>query len=401
MIFKRDRVIFAALLLLHLVLLVSIIGDFSISYSEAKIYFENNTILSWITHFSTSLFGQNDYSLRLPFVIFYLASAIIFYRLLDDYFKHPIDRLITIAIFMILPGVNSAALLVNQSIIVIFLTLLYLYLYKIYNKEHYIMLVLFLFIDNSFAILYLALFFYSMKKKDNTLFVISLILFGLSMGIYGFDVFDKPQGYFLDTFAVFASIFSPLLFIYFFYAIYRIGLKWEKDMYWYLSSTALGLALLFSLRQKIDISDFAPFVVIAIPLMVKLFMHSFRVRLKQYRQKHFIFASFVVFILIVNFLVLIFNKTLYPFFENPSHLFTHKYHVAKELADILKVRGITNIVVDDAKLQLRLKFYGINEDEKNILVIKNRKDKDSDIAIKYYEQIVARFDIISINNVSK
>ena len=42
--------------------------------------------------------------------------------------------------------------------------LLYLYYYQKYNKHSYLLLLLFLFIDNSFAILYLALFFYSLNK---------------------------------------------------------------------------------------------------------------------------------------------------------------------------------------------------------------------------------------------
>ena len=100
---------------------------------------------------------------------------------------------------MLLPGINSVALLVNESIVVVFGTLLYLYLYKVREKEHYVLLILFLFIDNSFAILFLALFFYSLNKKDNTLLIVSLILFGLSMSLYGFSFNGVPKSYFLPS----------------------------------------------------------------------------------------------------------------------------------------------------------------------------------------------------------
>lgn len=397
----KEKSFFISLLVIHFGLLLFIIDDFSLSYKEVEVIFSNNTFIGIIANFFIDIFGQNDFAVRLPFILFYLGSAIVLYLLTDDYFKHKIDRLITVAIFMILPGVNTAALLVNESIVVIFFTLLYLYLYKLTEREHYVLLTSFLFIDNSFAILYLALFFYSLKKKDNILLVVSLGLFGISMSMYGFHIGGWPRGYFLDTFAIFASIFSPLLFIYFFYAIYRVGLKWEKDMYWYISTTALALALLFSLRQKVDIVDFAPFVVVALPIMVKLFMHSYRVRLQEYRKKHFTFAALTIIILVVNFCILIFSKSLYPFFDDPEKHFVYKHHIAKDLAEILKKDGINGVFVDDKMLQRRLEFYGIVRDDSTRLIIKNLKDKQSDIEIIYANTTVAKFDIISINNVSK
>ena len=209
---------------------------------------------------------------------------------------------------MILPGVNSSALVVNESIIVIFFTLLYIYLTKVKSKKYYPLLVLFLFIDNSFAILFLALFFYSIKTKDNIQLILSLILFGASMSMYGFDMGSRPQGYFLDTFGIYATIFSPVLFIYFFYAIYRIGIKHDKDIFWYISMTAFGLSLIFSLRQRVQIEDFAPFVVIAIPIMVKLFIHSLRIRLKEFRKMHYLMARAAIIILVLNFAGFVFNN---------------------------------------------------------------------------------------------
>lgn len=397
----KEKSLFISLLIFHFALLLFIVEDFSLSYKEVEVIFSNNSFIGVVANIFIDLFGQNDFAVRLPFILFYIGSTIVLYLLTDDYFKYKIDRLITVAIFMILPGVNTAALLVNESIVVIFFTLLYLYLYKLYEKEHYILLTLFLFIDNSFAILYLALFFYSLKKKDNILLIVSLVLFGLSMSIYGFDIGGHPRGYFLDTFGILASIFSPLLFIYFLYSIYRVGLKWEKDMYWYISTTALALALIFSLRQKVDIVDFAPFIVISIPIMVRLFMHSYRVRLQEYRKKHFTFASFTLFLLVVNFLILIFSKSLYPFFENPEKHFVYKHHIAKELAQELKKQNIDNLFVADTALQERLNFYGIGNGNSIRLVIKNIHDKQYDIEIKYANTSVAKFDIIELESVSK
>lgn len=389
---------FIGLLLFHLIILVMLISDYSISFDEAEFFYNSNNLLSYIINFSTSIFGQNDLALRLPFIFFYMGSSILLYLLTDDYFRSKWDRLITLSIFMVLPGVNSAALLVNESIIVIFCTLLYLYLYKVKQKEYYVLLVLFLFIDNSFAILFLALFFYSLKKKDNILLVISLILFGISMSMYGFDISGKPRGYLLDTFGMYASIFSPFVFIYFFYSLYRVGLKYEKDMYWYVAMTSLGLSLLFSLRQHVKIEDFAPFVVIAIPITVKLFMHSLRVRLKEFRKTHYLIAYLGLGILLINFIVFSFNKYLYYVVKNPKSHFAYKYHIVKELAIQLEQLGIKNISIADEKLALRLKFYGI-EYGSDYYISKNKIENiDKTININYYDKNVAKYYLVNLKD---
>jgi len=390
---------FIGLLLIHVLVLIFLIDSLSISFREATIYFDQGiNTLSIITNISTAIFGQNDYALRVPFILFYAGSAVLLYLLTDDYFKSERDRLISISIFMLLPGVNSAALLVNESIIVIFGTLLYLYLYKLKEKEYYFLLVLFLFIDNSFAILFLALFFYSLRKKDNTLLAVSLTLFGLSMTFYGFSVHGAPKGYLLDTFAIYATIFSPVLFLYFFYSLYRIGIKWDKDLYWYISMTALGVSLFFSLRQKVAIDDFAPFVVIAIPLMVRLFIHSLRVRLKEFRTMHYIILRISLGVLIVSFLFLVFNKALYLYIENPSKHMAKEHYVAKELATYLKKENINNISMSDSKMQKRLRFYNIGYD-KDIILSKNKiNDNDKIINVTYRNRVIKNYYMLNLKN---
>lgn len=393
---EKYNLLFVSLLLFHFLLLLFISDSFSISYKEALIYFQEENLLTYLSQFSTSIFGQNDIALRLPFILFYIGSAILLYLLTDNYFRTQWDRIISISIFMMLPGVNSAALLVNESIIVIFCTLLYLYLYKINQKEYYILLVLFLFIDNSFAILFLALFFYSLKKRDNTLLVISLVLFGISMSMYGFEVGGRPRGYLIDTFGVYASIFSPLVFLYFFYSLYRVGLKFEKDMYWYIAISALGLSLIFSIRQKIDIEDFAPFVVIAIPIMVKLFMHSLRVRLKEFRKIHYLIASTTILLLSINFLLFSINKYLYIFIGNPKKHFAYDFHIAKELAVKLKSYNIKNIKTKNEELALRLQYYKIYSSD-NLLLVQNKLNTNIKYSfdIKYHNRIITNYSILS------
>jgi len=394
---NRYNIIFIGLILFHLSVLLLLISSFSISYKEALVYFEDTgSILHIITNISTYIFGQNDFALRIPFILFYIGSAVLMYFITKGYFKSERDRLINLSIFMILPGVNSAALLVHESIIVIFFTLLYIYLYRIKNTVCYTLLVLLLFIDNSFAILFLGLLFYSLKIKDNILLALSLLLFGVSMTMYGFNVGGVPQGYFLDTFGKYATIFSPVLFVYFFYAIYRIGLKMEKDIFWYISATALFFSLILSLRQHIRIEDFAPFVVISMPIMVKLFIHSLRVRLKEFRTIHYLIARVTIFVLVANFAIFVFNQYLYVFMKNPENHFAYKYHVAKDLAYELKRINITEVLIDDKELSKRLEFYNITSGDKYFLNRKKQTNHFKTIEVKYYNKVITTFYIEKI-----
>lgn len=394
----RYNISFAGLLFSHITILLLLIDTFSISSKEADIYFaQSSTFLSLVVHFSTTLLGQNDYGLRIPFVLFYAGSMVLLYLLTKDYFRTQRDRVVSMIIFMLLPGVNSAALLVNESIIVIFGTLLYLYIYKIYKIHAYVLLVCFLFIDNSFAILFLALFFYGIQQKENSLIGLSLLLFGCSMTLYGFNLHGSPRGYLLDTIAIYATIFSPVLFLYFFYALYRIGLKWEKDLYWYISMTALVLSLFFSLRQKVSIDDFAPFVVIAIPLMVRLFLHSLRVRLRQFRTIHYMILRLSLGVLLLSFFALLLNKSFYLYLNDPSSHIANEHYIAKELAQELSKKNIDAVACENKKFVNRLKFYGIGYNA-NVLLSEKKSDlyNEEEIQIFFENTLIKRFYIINL-----
>ena len=381
---KYKYYFYSSLLFLTFILLFKATYSLSISYKEALNVFVNNSVLSLITNTSIYILGQNDLALRLPFILFYAFSIIIMYKITENYFKYEKDRYISIIVFMILPGVLSASLLVNSAIVIIFFTLLYLYYYDKYNKHSYLLLLLFLFIDNSFAVLYLALFFYSLKNKDTKLIYISLILFSLSMYIYGFSTGGKPRGFLVDTFAIYATVFSPFLFLYFLYTMYRSWIKDERTLIWYISITALLLSLIFSFRQRIYIEDFAPYVVISLPYMLKTFFHAYRVRLKEFRTNYNILAFLVVLMLSINVILTFVNKPLYLILPNANKHFVYQYHFIKELVEELSARGINSVTTDDEELSLRLRFYHIQKGDDYFLTLKNYDYPSERISIKYY-----------------
>ncbi len=372
------------LLITAAIILIAVASTLDISYSESVNYFHNFNELTILTHSSTSILGASNISLRLPFIIIYLLSVILFYKVSSKYLHRNRDILISTAIFMVLPGVVSASLLVNTSILVVFSILLYVYIYSISSKHSYILLVLFLFLDNSFAILFIALFFYSLKYKDNKLLVVSLILFGISMQMYGFDSGGKPKGFFIETIAIYSSIFSPLVFFYFAYSLYRTLIKGELGLLWYISTVTLLFSILLSFRQSIPIEDFAPFVVVAIPIMVKTFLNSYRVRLPQFRVKHKIGINIALGVLLINTMILLANKPIYFILDNPKKHFAYKHHFAQDIANKLKENGISSIKATSKRLQERLKFYGIGSHSKYSLYPYRVTPLDKDITIKYH-----------------
>lgn len=393
---KYSYYFYISLVFLVFILILKVDLSLSISYKEALNVFVNHSVLSIITNTFLNLFGENDVILRLPFILLYAMSAVLMYKITDGYFKYEKDRLISIFIFMLLPGVLSASLLVNSSILVIFCTLLYLYYYKKYDKHSYILLLILLFVDNSFAILYLAVFFHSFKKDDVKIKYFSALLFIISLIIYGFSTEGKPKGYLVDTFGIYATIFSPALFLYFLYSIYRSGINKEYSLNWYISVVALILSFAFSFRQRIYIEDFAPYVVISLPLTIKTFLHSYRVKLKEYRKFYSTLAIFTIFMLMINVVFTFFNKPLYLYLTNPTKHFAYEYHTVKELAYLLKKAGINEISSNDKELLLRLRFYNINQGNKYFLSTKKIGDFDDILTVDYYGKTIIRIYVKKI-----
>ena len=395
----RYRFCLALIVLFDLIFLLYGVNTLSISYNEAVIYYDSHNFLHYLVQFSTKLFGQNDFALRVPFIAFHLGSIGLFYKISKIFLKREFDRCLSILIFVLLPGVVSSAVLVNSASVVIFFTLLFIYLFLHKKENLYSMLLpLLVFIDNSFSILYLGLFAYSIYTKNRYLLLLSAMLYLISLYMYGFGVYGKPKGFFLDTFGAYSLIFSPLIFLYFFYTMYRILIKEKKSILWFISFTALIYSILISFRQRIVIEDYAPFVVISIPLMVQQFLRSYRTRLPQLRSSYRFFYALVFGFLALNFLATYFNQYFYRYIDNPQKHFAYKYHIAKELASALKKRGIDSIMVDNKNLQKRLKFYGINSSKELKLVKTVKKSDPKSVTISYMNYPIISYSVTKVNN---
>jgi len=371
----------------------------SISYQEASILYKNYSFLQQIIKTSIYFFGQNDFALRIPMIILHILSVILLYLISFRYLSKESDRFWMVLIFLLSPGIISSAIIVNSAGIIIFGLLLFIYIYeKIPNKYSYILLALYSFLESGFVYLFICLIFYSYFKKEKKFLFWNFLLFSISIYIYGFSLHGIPKSHLLDSLGLYSAIFTPIIFVYMFYTLYRRFLTKNTDLIWFISTITLILSLVLSFRQKVEIEIFAAYLIVSLPLVVQTFISSYRVRLKIFRKKYnFIFIVSLIF-LFVNSLFILFNKELYVLFDNPKKHFAYNMHIAKELANKLKDKNI-NCINSYKKMSLRLKYYGIEECSiyKLEKYTKN-KELENIVTISYSNEIVYRGIVTKINN---
>lgn len=343
------------------------LSELSISYYETQILYSENTLLHYIITASLDFFGHSDIALRIPMIIMHLLSVLLLFKVSAQYLKYDKDRIWLIIIFILLPGVNSAALIVDAAGVMIFALMFYMYIYYFHRKYEYALLPLLVVTDQSIAFLYLGLIFFEYSNRSYKKIIVLTALFLVTFLVHPLEVSGVPSSYFTDTLAVYAVIFSPIVFIYLFYILYRGYMSQRQDISWYLAFTALVASLVFSFRQRIEIEFFAPYLMIALPYATQAFFNSYRVRLKEYRRRYRVLFSISFILLLINTLVVLFNKELYPYVKIPKKHFVYKMHIAKELAAKLHEADITCISVASETMQQRLQFYGIGYCTKNLL----------------------------------
>ena len=381
--------------LIDFVFLLYAANSLSISYNEAEIFFQKHSLLSYILKLSAHFFGQNDLAVRGVMIFFHIASVVLMYKVSKFYIKLEFDRIVAVLLFVLLPGTLASALIINNAGICITLALLCIYLFHIKKKILFsLFFCLAFFIDGDFLIFYAGFFIFALYKRKPPLAWLSAILFLLTLYFFGFETNGRPSGHFIDTFGIFAAVFSPFVFIFFVYTIYRIWVKEKKDLLWFIAICSFCFCMIVSVRQRLELEQFLPFCVIATPLMVRVFFNSYRVRLPKFRRGHKICTSLVMLFLVFNWSAIIFNQIFYLFLNDPTKHLTYKFDVAKELADKLKEAGVQDIATDDTRLALRLKFYGIKTKSysKNLLSSADLDEK-SKFSIEKMGKVVANFNI--------
>ncbi|MEA3418553.1 MAG: hypothetical protein U9Q90_04060 [Campylobacterota bacterium] len=360
-----SRKYFYPFLFLYSIAVIYLAWTTPISPHEAKIFYTGDGLVSLLMQGGKELFGEmfssSFISIRIFFLLIGFVSIFLYYRMTWIYLKNENDRHLATAVYMLLPGMITALVLANISILVIPLVLLFLLAYdkKWVWAQAFLMLLLFVIHDAS-VIFFISIFIYAIFKRELIVGLISGFFLLLTIVIdSGVEIGGRPSGHFADIFGLYAALFSPLLFVYFFYTLYRILLREEKNILWYISFIALIVSLILSIRQRVSITDFAPYVVISVVLMLDIFNRSVYVRLPEYQKRYKQGFMVVMAVLVITALTIVFHQAFFPAMKDPRDHFAYKLYQPYWLAQKLKNQNINCYDTSDRKMQYQLRFYGV------------------------------------------
>jgi len=359
------RKYFSLLLIVYTVAVVYLASTTPISPHEAKLFFADSSLVATLMHTGKTMLNESLFGpflgIRVIFLVIGFVSIFLYYRMTWIYLDREKDRYLATAIYMLLPGIITALALANISILVIPLVLLFLLAYD--NgwilEEAFLMLLLFLIHDAS-VIFFISIFIYTLIRKEKALMLVSGLFLILSLvTLRGVEIGGRPSGHFADLFGLYAALFSPLLFIYFFYTMYRIFLREEKNILWYISFISLIASLILSVRQRVIVTDFAPYVVISVVLMLDTFYKSLRIRLPEYRRWYRAGFAVVMLVLVMSSLTIVFHRIFFSFMEDPRKHFAAKLYEPYWMASTLKDQNVSCYDIADGRVATQLRFYGI------------------------------------------
>lgn len=311
---KIDHRVYIYILFIYLVVAIWILTTTPFTSQEANVlYAKHNFLAIHLVNF-ISKFTKNYTILRAPFFLISTLSIYLFNEILKEYFKDLHYRYLSLIIYILIPGVFLSFVIVNYATLTIFLTLLFIYAYLNGNKLlQSIALVLLLFTNSAQFALYLALVIYSFRKKDWFLALLSTTLFVLASVMEAYPIDGTPKGHLAALFGIYGVTLSPLLFIVTIYSIYRIAVKGNQELIWHISTTVFVISLLLSIRQKIKVIDFTPYVVIAVPMVVSIFRNSISIRLQKFRKFYIRICTLVLFVLLLETLLIVLNYPIYKY----------------------------------------------------------------------------------------
>ena len=355
-----SRIRFYAFCFLYATALIYLAITLPIGTHEAVVFYTNEGILKNFTHFAEGWF-RNGLDFRLPFVFFGLLNIPLFFYMSKQYFDKIEDSFLATTIFALLPGIITSAILVNIAVLVITLVMAFLILYA--KKLIWLqagVAILLLYVHDASIIFFISIAIFSAFKRDRVLFVIAASLIAISFLYFNNPtVGGHPSGKFLELFALYAALFSPLVFIYFFYALYRIWLREKKDILWYISFSAFSLSILLSLRQQVIMTDFAPYVIVAVVLMVLTYQRTVKVRLPQFQKNYALGFRIVIGSLLFSTLIIVFHKPLFLLYTDKTKHFAYPFYEPYWQTMELREIGQNCYTATNVKVQFQLKYHGI------------------------------------------
>ena len=354
---RRALLFFALLLVALCVFGALVVSERSISLYELR-RLEAKGAGFWLVQCGIALFGQNNAGYFLPFVALFGCNIALFYALALRILGDTDDALLACAAFVMLPASLLSGSFVGDSAVVLcgLLALLCAEAYR-YDKLFLLLLFACLWLNPGFAVVYAALCVHAFLRGNLALLGYALALL-LARIVLWISVGGVPRVFFLDTLGTLALLFSPPLFIYYTYCLYRICIKEPKNFLFWVSFIGILWTFFISMRQRIILENFVPILMPGLILCVSVFLSGLRVRLRPFRKSYLRMFAVVFVALVVSFFCLVGNKFFYLFLDEPRTHFAYKFQIAKELAGALKDAGIVHVEANE-RLQKRLLAYGI------------------------------------------
>jgi len=312
MMVSAESIRLGGVLLLYAVILGVVAATTPISPSEAHLFYsEPVTLVTLMMHTGESVL-PGVFGMRLPFLILGVINGTLFYHLAGYHFRNSRDRWIALFFYLMLPGIVISSTLANTVVPISTLLLLFLLLY--YRRATHLALIPFLLLSClhwSVLYFYMLMLLYSLFQKERWLFVASVagVLCYLLVGMPLPE--SSGENHFLEMLSINVMIFSPWLFLYLFYALYRTLLSGERDLIWYLSFGMMIIALVLSLQMRIRITDFSAYMMPGVIVAVRTYYRSLRVRLPIFRRRYRILFWIVTVSLIVSTLALLLHQPIY------------------------------------------------------------------------------------------
>jgi len=198
---------FYPFLFLYGVALIYLAWTTPISPHEAKLFYADSGIVSALMQSGNKLLG-GFIGIRAFFLLIGFLSIFLYYRMTWIYLKNEDDRHLATAVYMLLPGMITALVLANISILVIPLVLLFLLAYdkKWIWAQSFLMLLLFIIHDAS-VIFFVSIFIYAIFKREIPVGLVSGLFLVLTIVIdSGVEIGGRPSGHFADIFGLYAAL---------------------------------------------------------------------------------------------------------------------------------------------------------------------------------------------------
>jgi hypothetical protein len=270
---------------------------------------------------------------RLVPLLFSVGSFVLFYQIVKSRFHREREIFYITSLYLLLPGTILSTLLVNKGVVLLFLTFLVLYCYlNGWKIATALLLLLYSGVDGAMINLFLGFLGYGLYRRSWKLTAVATSSLLLSLYFYPLEIGGVPRSHFGDLILTYSAIYSPFLFFYFLYTLYRVTISPRKGIIYFITAAAFLLSLFLSFRQRIKIDDYAPFTLPFIVYIVQQFLTSYRVRLRPFRRGYRLLLYFLFGSMLATDLLLFLNPLKQE--VGSSYYFTRKLALTLECTPI-------------------------------------------------------------------